>query len=274
MRVVSMISLHQVRELESALAGMAELIHCASERECASLVRQHRPHVLIVDPALLEKPALFELVRSENQKGLAIVLYTSFSLADVIPALHAMARLDAEMLLADVDDTDSHVRELLLRIPARAAQAELFRRVAGRLIDLPPRVAAVLAGILLDPRSRTLKQLPQRLGIGRRTIDRSLELAEYPALNAWYSVARLARAFEVVRAGDVLGIEAAAAAGYGSVRSLRDCARRFLGAEPQAFTTWTLDAFVERAARALLAGHTASAPGRDLAPDPAIRRRR
>lgn len=252
MRIVALTRLGQVRRLAEALNGIADVVNCGSVRDCERALRDHRPHALVVDPVLLGHDGLGAFVRETQESGVPVVFYFPLDPVLIKSVLPLLAQRSTEILLAGIDDSRKHIREIFGQLPQRSVQADLFAKVAPLVMRLPPTAAAAIAAVLLDPEWTTAKELPSRVGASRRTIDRALRRAGCAPLQRWCTVSRLARVVVKLENPSTSVPRAARVGGYDDVRSLRRSARSVLGVHSDdALRQMSRMDFLSRAGRSL-----------------------
>lgn len=259
---VSIISLLPDRRWKAVVrTSPAGVIHQRVQSGAAFIEAVLRPDCTyaVADPELVRDIAFDVLVSATAELGRPLLLLGDLTPTAVRACLVAESIRPVNVLFAD----SGEMRGLstLLREPSSVDVPGLLLHYAGSAISiLPPAVRIPTVGLFTGgsiPFS-TLA-LSERVGFNRRTVQRWYRRAGLVGAGRVLSVARLSRAWRLLRARRLSIQRVASLAGFGSTRTLSRACRRLAGCGPMDVREHTASAFAEQLAIALVASFTRTA---------------
>jgi AraC-like DNA-binding protein len=235
MRVHTLLPQTSLGYLEAAL-GVEVRTHSAfGVDEFAANLRAFPFGLLIVDPDMVERSRMDELVSLLALRRLRVVIYTAITSTSA-HAIGMLARsYRVAVIIRGFDDTPLRFVQMLDVDPPTMVGSRVVERLATKLDALPIRVRrGVVSAFCARAPIYSVIELAQKCGTTRRSIDRSLGVIGLRPAKSLLAASHLLRAYSLLDATteSTLGC-AARSSGFGTVKAMNNNFVRFTGALPR-----------------------------------------
>lgn len=206
-----------------AAARSAATVHAATgTREFDALLTLHPASIAVVDPqvpGLRDPTALLPIF--ERHAAVQVIAYATLSPAAMrgygLLASHGVRHL----MLRGVDDAPERIRALLASVPGDTLSQILLRMAEPLLARLPLPLGRAVEELFRDPhRMPDVDDLARSAGIGRRTLDRTLERCGIAPAGTLLRAARVVRVYHYLRGSRIPLKAIAGTLGYVTPRGL------------------------------------------------------
>ena len=220
--VIAYLSDPLLYSLRAAARGAATVHAASGTREFDALLTLHPASIAVVDPqvpGLRDPTALLPIF--ERHAAVQVIAYATLSPGAMraygLLASHGVRHL----MLRGVDDAPERIRALLAAVPGDTLSEILVRMAEPLLARLPSPLARAVEELFRDPgRMPDVDDLARSAGIGRRTLDRTLERCGIASAGTLARAARVLRVYHYLRGSRIPLKAIAGKLGYVTPRGL------------------------------------------------------
>lgn len=187
---------------------------------------------VVVHSSSLHRDAFVRFISEAARSGHGVLLCEGRSNLGLDRILEAAVECTIEVMLFDGDPDPSAFSQVVRVLNEPTVTALLLRRLARRLLALPPRTRRVLTAALFQPEAAAAHGVVRLSGVCRRTAERQLQRAGLCALSPLLRAIAIARCWKDVSENQ-RDFAASRKGGFGSPRTMRRAFQLVLGASPR-----------------------------------------